>query len=82
MTKTLLLVTGVLANEAKTNLVDYPDKFYCDWPMENVTISHRAATAWPEKRLQRLWNNFVNQEVQRVQRENNNAKVIYPPFMK
>lgn len=50
---------GVLAKEANTTLKDFPNEFYCDWPKQNVTITHRAGTTWPRSKLQQEWNKIV-----------------------
>ena len=58
------IFSGVLANEAKITLLDFPDDFYCDWPKENVTITHRAATTWPRTKLQNEWNRMVQHGIE------------------
>ena len=60
----IIFFSGVLANEAKITLLDFPDDLYCDWPKENVTITHRAATTWPRTKLQNEWNRMVQHGIE------------------
>ena len=70
----LLSFSGVLAKEANTTLVDFPNDFYCDWPKQNVTITHRAGTTWPKAKLKKVWNGFVNKGIKIIQ-ENLKPKI-------
>lgn len=56
--------SGVLAREANTTLTDFPNEFYCDWPKQNVTITHRAGTTWPKEKLRKEWNKFVQNGIE------------------
>ena len=69
-----LSFSGVLAKEANTTLVDFPNDFYCDWPKQNVTITHRAGTTWPKAKLKKVWNGFVNKGIKIIQ-ENLKPKI-------
>ena len=62
-----IYITGVLVKEANTTLVDFPNEFYCDWPKQNVTITHRAGTTWPKAKLRKVWNGIVNNGIKIMQ---------------